>query len=78
MTPKAVEQVDRLAILLAILLFHGMGDVKSRSLRFEKYVRVKEFVRSSTYVLLRRFVGWCTIRLGISHRCIVDSIIITR
>jgi hypothetical protein len=34
----AAKLVDRLAILVAVRRFHGMGFVDSRSLRFANYV----------------------------------------
>jgi hypothetical protein len=53
----AAELVDRLAILVAIRRFPGMGVVDSRSLRFDSYVRMQHFVRRPTYVPFRRFWG---------------------
>jgi hypothetical protein len=41
----AAELVDRLAILMAIRRFHGMGVADSRSLRSDNYVRMHHFVR---------------------------------
>jgi NAD-specific glutamate dehydrogenase len=54
---ELAELVDRLAILVAVRRFHGMGAADSRSLRFESYVRMQHFVRRSTYVPFRRFLG---------------------
>jgi hypothetical protein len=51
------ELVVRLAILVAVCRFHGMGDVDSRSLRYDKYVRMRHFVRRSICVPFRRFLG---------------------
>jgi hypothetical protein len=51
------ELVDRLAILVAARRFPGMGVVDSRSLRYESYVRLQHFVRRSTCVPFRRFLG---------------------
>jgi hypothetical protein len=45
-----------LAILVAVRCFHGMGAADSRSLRSERYVRMQQFVRRSTYVPFRRFL----------------------
>jgi hypothetical protein len=39
------ELVDRLAILVVVLRFHGMGAADSRSLGSDNYVRMKYFVR---------------------------------
>jgi hypothetical protein len=59
MAPMAVESlVDRMAILVTIRRFFGMGqDADSHSLRFESYVGVQHFVRRSTYVPWRRSLG---------------------
>jgi polyisoprenoid-binding protein YceI len=53
----AAELVDRLAILVAIRRFHGMGAVDSRSLHFDIYFRLQHFVRRTTSVPFRRFGG---------------------
>jgi hypothetical protein len=37
----AAELVDRLAVLVAVRRFHGMGDADSRCLRFDSYVRMQ-------------------------------------
>jgi hypothetical protein len=52
LAPVAAELVDRLAILVAIRRFLGMGAADSRSLRYDSYVRMQHFVRRSTYVPL--------------------------
>jgi hypothetical protein len=53
----AAELVDRLAILVAVRRFPGMGAADSRSLRSGIYVRMQHFVRRS--ILLFRFgVFW--------------------
>jgi hypothetical protein len=52
----AAELVDRLAILVALHRFLGMG-AESRSLRSYSYVRMHNFVRQSTCVRFRRFLG---------------------
>jgi hypothetical protein len=51
----AVDVVDRLAISVAVRRFHGAPD--SRSLRYDSYARMKEFLRRPTYVPLCRFLG---------------------
>jgi hypothetical protein len=57
LTPMAAELVDRLAILVAVRRFLGMGAADSRSLRSDTYVRMQHFVRRSTSVPFRRFGG---------------------
>jgi hypothetical protein len=56
-TPMAMELVDGLAIMVAVLRFLGMGDVLSRTLRSDSYARMKAFVRRPTSVPFRRFLG---------------------
>jgi hypothetical protein len=51
------ELVDRLAILVVVRRFLGMGVAHSRSLRSDNYVRMQHFVRRSTYVPFRRSLG---------------------
>jgi hypothetical protein len=53
----AAELVDRLAILVAVRRFHGMGAADSRSLRSDSYVRMQHFVRRYTSVPFQRFWG---------------------
>jgi NAD-specific glutamate dehydrogenase len=53
----AAELVDRLAILVAARRFHGMCASDSRSLRSDIYARMQHFVRRTTYVPFRRFLG---------------------
>jgi NAD-specific glutamate dehydrogenase len=53
----AAELVDRLAIPVAIRRFPSMGAADSRSLRYDNYVRMQNFVRRTTYVPFRRFLG---------------------
>jgi hypothetical protein len=53
----ATKLIDRLAILVEVRRFRGMGGTESRSLRFNSYVRMQHFVRISTYVPFRRFWG---------------------
>jgi hypothetical protein len=40
----ADELVDRMAILVAVRRFHGMGVGDSRSWRYDSYVRMQHFV----------------------------------
>jgi hypothetical protein len=70
LVPMEAELVDRLAILVVVRRFLGMGATDSRSLRFDTYVRILHFVRRSTYVPFRRF--WGDVRSEFqcsSHRC---------
>jgi hypothetical protein len=53
----AAVLVDRRAILVAVRRFRGMGAAGSRSLRFVSYVLIQHFVRRTTYVPFRRFLG---------------------
>jgi hypothetical protein len=54
LAPMAYELVDRLAILVAIYRFPGMGAADSRLLRTHSYyVRMQLFVRRSTFVCFR-------------------------
>jgi hypothetical protein len=57
LAPMAAKLVDRMAILVAVRRFSGMGAADSRSLRYDSYVRMQHFVRQSTYVPFRRFEG---------------------
>lgn len=57
LAPMAAELVDRLAILVAVRRFPGMGAADSRSLRSDSYVRMQHFVRRSTSLPFRRFLG---------------------
>jgi hypothetical protein len=43
--PMAAELVDRLAILVAVRLFHGLGAAHFYSLRCGSYVIIQHFVR---------------------------------
>jgi hypothetical protein len=54
LAPMAAELVDRLAILVAVRRFLGIGVVDSRSLRYNNYVRMQHFVRRSIFVSFRR------------------------
>jgi hypothetical protein len=57
LAPMASELVDRLAILVVVPRFSGMGVAHSRSLRTDSYVRMQHFVRRTTSVPFRRFWG---------------------
>jgi hypothetical protein len=57
--PMTAELVDRMAILVALRSFPGMGAADSRSLRFDGYVHMQHFVRRTTYFPFRRFWGMC-------------------
>jgi hypothetical protein len=57
LAPMAAELVDRLAILMAVRRFHGMGVVESRSSRYDSYVLMQHFVGRTTCVPFRRFWG---------------------
>jgi hypothetical protein len=57
LAPMAVELFDRLAILVVVRRFRGMGATNSRSMRSDSYVRMQHFVRRNTYVPFRRFLG---------------------
>jgi hypothetical protein len=57
LAPMADELVNRLAILVAVRRFLGMGAADSRSLRCYNYVSMQYFVRRSTYVPFRRCLG---------------------
>jgi hypothetical protein len=53
----AAELVDRLAILMIVRRFPSMGATSCRSLRSDSYVRIQHFVRRTTFVPFRRFLG---------------------
>jgi hypothetical protein len=55
LAPMAAEVVGRLAVLVVVRRFHGMGVADSRSLRCGGYVRMQHFVRRTTYIPFRRF-----------------------
>jgi hypothetical protein len=61
LAPIAAELVDRLAMLVVVRRFPGMGAADSRSLRSDSYVRMQHFVRRCTYVPFRRFWGMCDV-----------------
>jgi hypothetical protein len=52
----AVELADRLASLVVVRWFPGMGVVPSRTLRSDSYARMKAFARRSVCVPFRRFL----------------------
>jgi hypothetical protein len=62
----AAELVDRMAILVAVLRFLGMGTVDYRSLRSGRYVRMQHFDRRSTYVSFRHL--WVEARREVMQR----------
>jgi hypothetical protein len=53
----AAELVGRLAILVAVRRFRGMGAADSRSLRYDNYVCMQHFVRRTTFVSFGVFWG---------------------
>jgi hypothetical protein len=56
LAPMAAGLVDRLAVLVAVRRFRGMGAIDSRSLRSDIYVRMPH-VRRTTSVPFRRYWG---------------------
>jgi NAD-specific glutamate dehydrogenase len=66
----AAELVDRLALLVAVRRFLGMGADDPRSLRFDSYVRMQNFVRQTSYVPFRRF--WGDLRRELMQRLFAD------
>jgi hypothetical protein len=57
LAPLAAELFDRLAILVVVRRFPGMGAADSRSMRSDSYALMQYFVRRSTSVSFRRFWG---------------------
>jgi hypothetical protein len=55
----AAELVDRLAILVAVRRFRGMGAIDSRLLRANGYVCMQHFVRRTTLFLFGVFGEMC-------------------
>jgi hypothetical protein len=55
----AAELADRLAILVAVRRFLGMGVAGSRSLRSDSYVRMQNFVRRTTSIPFGVFLRMC-------------------
>jgi hypothetical protein len=66
LAPMAAELANRLAILVVVRRFHGMGATDSRSLRSDNYVGIHHFVRRSTSIRFRRFLG--DVRRGFMQR----------
>jgi hypothetical protein len=62
----STNSMNRLAILVVVRRFPGMGAAGSRSLRSDSYVRMQHFVRRSTYVPFRRF--WGDVRREVMQR----------
>jgi hypothetical protein len=59
LAPMAAELVDRLAILVVVRRFLGIGVADSRSLRSYSHVRMQHFVRRTTSVSFSAFLGGC-------------------
>jgi hypothetical protein len=59
LAPMAAELVDRLAILVALRRFLGMGAADSRSLRYDNYVRMQHFCSSIYLCSVSAFFGGC-------------------
>jgi hypothetical protein len=57
LAPMVAELVDHLAILVVVRRFPSMGAADSRSSRSDGYARMQHFVRRSTYVPFRCFLG---------------------
>jgi hypothetical protein len=57
LAPMAAKLVYRLAILVAVRRFRGIGAADSRSFRADSYVHMQHFVHQSTSVPFRRFLG---------------------
>jgi hypothetical protein len=53
----AAEVAYRKFFLEVLRRFPGMGAADSRSLRYDRYVSMRHFVRRSTFVSFRRFGG---------------------
>jgi hypothetical protein len=65
LAPMAVELVDRLTIFLDVRRFLGIGAADSRSWRSGSHVRMHHFVRRSTSIPFRRFLGGgCALGVG--------------
>jgi hypothetical protein len=56
LAPMASQFVDRLAILVVVRRFPSLGAAGSRSLRYERYVHMKEFVQRPLFAPFRRFL----------------------
>jgi hypothetical protein len=61
LTPMSAELVDRRAILVAVRRFPCMGNAHSRSLRFDSYVCMQQFIRRTNHVRFRGFWGMCDV-----------------
>jgi hypothetical protein len=57
----AAELVDRLATLVSVRRFHGMGAADSRSLRSDNHVRPRHFVRRTIFYPFGVFWGMCDV-----------------
>ena len=57
LAPMAAELVDRLATLVAVRRFPSMCVAHSPTLRSHSYVRMQHFVRRTTFVPFRCFLG---------------------
>jgi hypothetical protein len=57
LTLVMVEFADRLAIWMGVQHFPSLGAADSRSLKVERYTRMKEFARRSTFFPFRRFLS---------------------
>jgi hypothetical protein len=53
----AADLVDRMATLVAVRCFHGMGAAASRSLLYDRYIRMQHFFRRTTSIPFRRVLG---------------------
>jgi hypothetical protein len=75
LAPMTAKLVDRMAFMMAgVRRFPGMSAADSRSLRSCSYVRIKHFVRRSTYVPFRRVWGdACTARILATSLCYSSS-----
>jgi hypothetical protein len=58
LAPMAAELVDRLAIIVAVRRFPGMGAVDSRSLRSNSCVRMQHFVHDMNLFMFLFGVFW--------------------
>jgi hypothetical protein len=53
----AAELVARIATIVVVRRFHGIGAFPSRSLRSTNYAHMKAFVRRSSSSIFRRILG---------------------
>jgi hypothetical protein len=63
LAPMAAELVDRLAILVVVSRFPGMGVADSRSFRFDSHVRMRHFFVHILILLFGVFGGMCGVSL---------------